>query len=57
MTTILDSYGLENTLEDIRTTLDEAAHTNNPFKKNELIQRALGLLDGVDHLVCFEVNV
>lgn len=57
MNTTLNKYGLENTLNEVRDLLDEACATSNPFKKNELIHKALGMLECTRMLLNFNDDI
>lgn len=57
MNTTLNNYGLENIINEVCGLLDEACATSNPFKKNELIHKALGMLECTRTLLNFNDGI
>lgn len=57
MNTTLNNYGLENTINEVSGLLEDACATYNPFKKNELIHRALGMLESTKKLLNFNDGI
>ena len=47
----LSEYGLENTLEEISECLESAIKSNSKKRKNEIIHKALGVIDTLYYVI------